>query len=237
MENIGIYKITNKTNKKVYIGSSMNIKARISKHKSQLRNKKHRNGHLQNSWNKHGEDSFNFEIIETVKTFELLLEREQFYLDNTKNKYNILSKAYASYGYKHSEETKKLLSELGKKRTGDKNPFYGKIPSEESINMIRNIGKSQIGDKNPFYGKIHTEKSKEKMSQSLKGMKMPESFLKKQKGNTRGAKEFSVTTPKGDVFTIINLTKFCKENNLKPQNARAAIAADRKYKEYYFKRV
>jgi len=237
MGNIGIYKITNKLNKKIYIGSSMNIKARISKHKSQLRNNKHKNSHLQNSWNKYGEDNFKFEVVETVDSFELLLEREQFYLDNTKNKYNILSKAYASYGYKHSEKTKKLLSELGKMKTGDKNPFYGKTPSKESIEIIRNIGKSQTGDKNPFYGKHHTKESKEKMSNSLKGRKMPESFLDKQKGNTRGAKEFSVTTPSGTMFTIVNLTKFCKENDLNPRNAIAAVAADRKYKGYYFKRI
>jgi len=37
---------------------------------------------------------------------------EQFYLDNYETKYNILKYAYSNLGYKHSEETKKKLSNI-----------------------------------------------------------------------------------------------------------------------------
>ena len=46
--------------------------------------------------------------------------------EETKNLKRILST-----GRKHTEKTKKILSEYASSRTGDKNPFYGKKHSEE----------------------------------------------------------------------------------------------------------
>lgn len=54
----GIYCIENTKNKKVYIGSSKNIYQRLLKHFALLKHNKHQNGHLQNAWNKYGEDVF-----------------------------------------------------------------------------------------------------------------------------------------------------------------------------------
>jgi len=59
----GIYKIENISNKKVYIGQSKNILLRFSNHKYELKNQIHSNTHLQNSWNKYGEENFIFDII------------------------------------------------------------------------------------------------------------------------------------------------------------------------------
>ena len=76
----GIYQIENKINSKVYIGSSNNIKRRWQKHKALLRHNKHPNSHLQAAWNKYGEDSFEFSIIEECSLSDLL-NKEQYYLD------------------------------------------------------------------------------------------------------------------------------------------------------------
>lgn len=92
MEKIsGIYKIENTINKKLYIGSSYNIKLRWYKHKYQLKNNKHPNKHLQYAINKYKLEIFNFEIIEECLESELL-KREQYYIDFYKNKntlYNV----------------------------------------------------------------------------------------------------------------------------------------------------
>jgi len=56
----GIYMILNITNKKCYVGSSKNCKARKYHHFGRLRNNKHCNSYLQASFNKHGEDKFKF---------------------------------------------------------------------------------------------------------------------------------------------------------------------------------
>lgn len=75
-----IYKINNKINNKMYIGSTDNYKKRFYTHKHELNNDKHINIHLQRAWNKYGENNFEFKILEECNE-KVKLEREQYYLD------------------------------------------------------------------------------------------------------------------------------------------------------------
>lgn len=68
---IGIYKITNTKNGKVYIGQSVDIDKRFKQHKKLLRNNNHINCRLQDDWNIYGEDSFKFEILEKCRSVYL----------------------------------------------------------------------------------------------------------------------------------------------------------------------
>lgn len=77
----GIYYIKNKINNKIYIGSSKNIYNRKAQHYSELRGNYHENIFLQRSWNKYGEENFEFGILEEVKNINELYAREQFYID------------------------------------------------------------------------------------------------------------------------------------------------------------
>ena len=92
---IGIYKITNTITGKYYIGSSKNIKDRIYRHFVALRNNKHKNKHLQASYNKYGWRVFESELVEEC-SLDKLVEREQFYLEagNWSNMYNQTRIAY-----------------------------------------------------------------------------------------------------------------------------------------------
>lgn len=135
----GIYQIKNKANGKVYIGSSKNLKRRFSQHKRQLNNNYHDNRHLQYSFNKYGQNNFEFHIIE-ITNLEEMLEREEFWINHLKS-YD------SNYGYNRSrtavspslsDEGKKKLSE---ERKGKNNPFYGKTHSEESIRLIKEAQK------------------------------------------------------------------------------------------------
>jgi group I intron endonuclease len=140
MKNIsGIYKITNLTNGKVYIGSAVNIEGRWSAHKSLLEGGKHHSRYFQNAWNKYGDQSFQFEILEKVENKEDLIAREQHYLDfyqsyEQSKGYNICLIAGSSLGVRFSNEVKKKLSDIQKEigHKGENNEFYGKIHSEES---------------------------------------------------------------------------------------------------------
>jgi hypothetical protein len=118
---IGIYKITNIKNNKVYIGSSENLYKRQIDHFGLLRRNKHHSIHLQRAWNRtlNPEESFKFEILENCKKEELL-EKENYYLNyyckskdyiNNINKdflklsYNILPLAIDGFSGKHRKET------------------------------------------------------------------------------------------------------------------------------------
>lgn len=115
---IGIYKITNKNNGKVYIGQSIDISHRKSCHEYDLKNNRHKNIYLQRAYNMEP-DAFSFEII-CYCNEEDLDELEMFYI----NKYN---SADSHYGYnldkfargtgRKSEETKKKMSEVKKGNT------------------------------------------------------------------------------------------------------------------------
>ena len=84
----GIYCIENITNHKTYIVSSKNIYQRLLKHFALLRHNKHQNAHLQNAWNKYGEDSFRWFILELCDSKELT-EKEQYCIDLFGAEYNI----------------------------------------------------------------------------------------------------------------------------------------------------
>ena len=90
----GIYKITNTTNDKFYIGSSIHITKRWWSHKTLLTTGNHINVHLQKSWNLYGENSFQFIIIEEMPSasHEEIIKREQelinLYHDDGLNCYN-----------------------------------------------------------------------------------------------------------------------------------------------------
>lgn len=82
--NIGIYMIKNLFNNKVYIGQSTNIDRRWNDHKNKLNNNKHENLHLQESYNKYGEDNFSFEIICKCGKDELN-DKEVYYINKFKS--------------------------------------------------------------------------------------------------------------------------------------------------------
>lgn len=110
----GIYKIENKLNHKVYIGQSKNIKRRIMEHKRRLNNNKHQNRHLQYSWNKYGEDNFDFSII-VLCDIKYLNEMESYWI----NYYKSLNQ---KYGYNINDVLKDEIPNSLKKYQGDNNP-------------------------------------------------------------------------------------------------------------------
>ena len=93
----GIYKIINTQSGKFYIGSSYNILRRFSQHINDLKNNTHSNNHLQLSFNKYGIQSFSFSILEECDS-RILLEREQYYLDNIDNWKCVYNKTKISTG-------------------------------------------------------------------------------------------------------------------------------------------
>lgn len=78
---IGIYKITNLTNNKVYIGQSRNIQQRFATHRSRAfnQNSEDYNKYLYRAIRKYGLDNFSFEVIEQC-SIEQLNEKEKYWI-------------------------------------------------------------------------------------------------------------------------------------------------------------
>lgn len=92
---IGIYKITNIKNGKVYIGQSVKIETRIKQHKRLLRDNNHQNYLLQDDWNIYGEKSFSFEVIQKCRSVYLNeIEKhtiKEYHSDERDRGYNLTS--------------------------------------------------------------------------------------------------------------------------------------------------
>ena len=176
----GVYKILNIITRDYYLGGSVNIKSRFSYHRRTLRGNKHFNCHLQNAWNKYGEQAFEFSVV-------LLCDREhKLYFEDgfiklLKPAYNMSKDATAPMqGRYHSEETKRKMSEShkGQHRTeetrqrmresqkGELSHNFGKSMSEE---QKLKISESEKGELNHNFGKRLSEETKHKMSVAKKG--------------------------------------------------------------------
>ena len=113
----GIYCIENVINHKIYVGSSKNIYSRLLKHFALLRHNKHENAHLQNAWNKYGENNFTWTVLDRCGEAELT-KREQYCIDLFGAEYNITRKIERNILSKESRikqgNTRRRLHKEGK---------------------------------------------------------------------------------------------------------------------------
>jgi len=124
---IGIYKITNIINGKMYIGSSIHIEQRWKEHIRDLNKGTHHSIKLQNSWNKHGADNFKFEVVEECDK-DRLLYLEQYYIDKFKVYYE---------GYNCKEKTMNFLTEIDFERYDMYKNYTDEINESIDDNLIR----------------------------------------------------------------------------------------------------
>jgi len=161
----GVYRWTNLLNAKSYIGSGVNLSKRLSYYYSRqyMKTKLKRSKSLiYSSILIHGLSNFKLEILEYCEP-RYVISREQYFLDLLKPKYNILPTAGSNLGFKHSEETKALISEA---QQGENNSFFGQTFSHSEETKAK-ISEAQQGENNSFFGQTHSYETKAKISEAL----------------------------------------------------------------------
>ena len=191
----GIYEILNIVTNDYYIGQAVNLRERKNKHFSLLRKNEHSNSHLQNAFNKYKEESFEFVILLYCESFELT-RYEQELVNRLHPAYNILTICVDSpQGTKHTEETKRRLSEMQK----------GTHRSEES-NKRRS--ESLKGYKNPNFGKDFSEIHRQRIADAQTGIPSSEKTKRKQSKSAAGRKNKNSKSKYVGVFFVKNTNKW-----------------------------
>lgn len=188
----GIYMIVCLSNQKVYIGQSKNVHTRIVDHRQKLRKGTHTNPYMQHSFSKHGDGSFQFSALEYCgdSSKESLYLREEFWMNHydstnpekgfnnmkagiscTHSETTIQKMRELATGRKHSEETRKKISEMQK--GSKRNPC-----PEETKRKISEANKGQKRGPTWNAGKPWSEESREKMRLAKVGTQQSEQHRK-----------------------------------------------------------
>ena len=153
----GIYCITNIVNGKRYIGKTVRLKKRWTNHKSSLKYGVHHNTYFERSWNKYGEENFDYRVLLYCSPDML-----SYYEPRAIHAYNTLDERYGynfrdpdgEGSFRHSESSKKKISEA----------LTGRKASQETKDRM---SKARKGEK---HGPM-SEETKQKISNALKGRK------------------------------------------------------------------
>ena len=156
-----IYIIKSSKSRKFYVGSAQNKHIRKGSHFKLLRENKHHSPHLQRAFNKHGEKTFSFKVVEVVDDLLFLRAREQFWISRHQGQlYNISKCAFSPIGVKRS---KKVKDQCKKRMTGNTYRRGKKMSKSFSENQSKRL----IGNQHRK-GVSHSENIKKKISEGLK---------------------------------------------------------------------
>lgn len=171
----GVYKISSSIDDKIYIGSTTNHIRRWYAHCSFSRGTSSVGwmSPLHTAMSLHGIDKFKFEMIELCEPIrEMMVVREQYYIDLLQPAYNIARNAGSNMGVKFSEHTRWLQSIARKGKTNVE--LFG----EEKANEIKakmslprrpyNL-KPQPYRPSKFKGVKRPEEVRRKISAAVKG--------------------------------------------------------------------
>lgn len=115
-----VYKITNLTNNKLYIGKTRNLTERWQEHQIISKGGKEKYPRTYSAIHaaivKYGEENFNFQKIEEYNLEQEALDREVYWIQKYKDDgytlYNLTNGGDGISGHVHSEESRKKMSEI-----------------------------------------------------------------------------------------------------------------------------
>lgn len=197
-----VYQITCTANGKFYIGSTANKTQRWGRHRRELRRGIHKNPNMQASWNKHGEASFVFVVVEEVADVLQLMAAEQRLLDKfvgdpmcfNHNKFadapwrGKSGEETPMFGRKHTPEARAKISAA---TSGENNARWGKpCPPQVIAATIK------ANETNPWRGANHTPEAIAKIADAGRGRKQSLQTRAKRSATMQGHEVTSVTRMK-----------------------------------------
>ena len=147
----GVYRWKNKITGKSYIGSSVSLSNRFRNYYSPSYLKRRveiGSSAIYSALLKYGYSNFDLDILEYCKP-DILISREQYFIDLLNPEYNILFVAGSRLGTKQTDKTKTLISKALKDR----------IFSKKSKVKMQEAARLRKGNKTSFFGKSHTVKT------------------------------------------------------------------------------
>jgi hypothetical protein len=210
----GIYKIICIANGKFYIGkteSASGFMGRWIEHRTSFRNNKHRNPYMQKCFNKYGEDSFYFQVVECCSWDDDLLAKEWEWMQ----KYDRRSQLFNILTYEDDFE-------LCVKRIYTPTPFSLINPLGENIQGpdLRDFCKrNSISER-------HLKKVLDGSQGKHHGYSSPNPEFNSQN------KSFKIISPKRILFKFDNIRIFCENNNLNYSGFRTTMSSS-KFSHYF----
>lgn len=178
--NPGVYTITCFSTGKIYVGGSVDVDARMQSHRKSLRRGEHHNRHLQASWCKYGEGSFEFEQRVWCEEASVLFE-EQKLMDALKPEFNLAPLAGSCRGVKWSDEAvakirgRRLPDHVRAAMLGNKRSVGAKRSPEQRANA------SAV-----HKGKIVSESTREKIRLANTGRPVAPQTKEKMRARMKG---------------------------------------------------
>lgn len=162
-----VYMWTNRLTGKRYIGSAQNLKRRLLQYFNVSHIARDLSMFIHRALLKYGYSNFSLTILEYCD-LDVLLEREQHYIDSLKPEYNICPTAGSTLGKLHSEKAKLKISTTKKgSGVGESNSMYGKVHTEEAI---KKMSEAKLG-------RTLSDELKAKLSKAAMGRKFTNEHL------------------------------------------------------------
>lgn len=186
----GIYKIENRTTKRCYIGSAIDIKDRLRTHRKLLAGNRHPNKYFQAAWNKYGAGQFEFAPILICRKDDLLFY-EQRAIDGLAavvGLYNLAPIAGSMLGFRHTSETKEKFKSCPQLRAGKT------LSTETRAAISAGLKGHEVSDHHRrvtsarFRGKKLTPEHREKLAAAKRGRPQPPELVAKRAAGHMGKK-------------------------------------------------
>lgn len=206
-----IYEIRNIINGKRYIGCSKDVSVRFIKHKSRLKNNKHKNGYLQNAYNKYGESNFQYNILFKLNSESEMYEKEKTLISENDNLYNLAEGGLGGDTFSNrSEESKEITREKLSKTSKISNDKNKTLHSENTSKLWENdeyrekvLKGIRENAKNPEY----RQKLSKGVKKALEDPKMREKWSEVKKGSNNGRWKGSLIIFKdGEILEVYEST-------------------------------